>query len=60
MNKNEIYVMIFYSLLTYFIGPRIAPYIIKNYPDNYIPGFILGFSISVFLWINYGKYYSNK
>ncbi len=58
MNKKEISVMLFYSILTYFIGPKLVPMLIKNYPDNHIPGFLLGFTISVFLWINFGRYYS--
>lgn len=58
MNQKEIYVMIFYSILTFFIGPKVVPLVTKNYPDRHIPGFILGFVLSIYLWINFGKKYS--
>jgi hypothetical protein len=58
MNQKESFVMIFYSILTYFIGPRLVPLITKNYQDRHIPGFTLGFVLSILLWIKFGKKYS--
>lgn len=47
--------MIFYSLLTFFIGPLITRPFFGSHPDQCIGGFLLGFTVSVLLWMKFGK-----
>ena len=47
--------MIFYSFLTFFLGPLITRPFLGSHPDQCIGGFLLGFTISIFLWMKYGK-----
>lgn len=49
-------VMIFYSLLTFFLLPYITYYYIKT-NDGITHGIIIGSIISVFLWIKFGNNY---
>ena len=51
-------VMIFYSILTFFIGPIITRPFMSDHPDQCIAGFLLGFTISIFLWMKFGRHYS--
>lgn len=51
----SIMAMIFYSLLTFFLGPLITRPFMKDHPDQCIAGFLLGFTVSVFLWMKYGR-----
>ncbi len=51
-------IMTFYSFLTYFLGPLITRYFMDDHPDQCVAGFLLGFTISVFLWMKYGRNYS--
>ena len=51
-------IMVFYSLLTFFIGPLITRPFMNDHPDQCIAGFLLGFTISIFLWMKYGRHYS--
>ena len=51
-NNNRIFAMIFYSLLTFFAGPYLAKPLVGNNPEF---GFHLGFTLSIFLWIMYGR-----
>jgi hypothetical protein len=46
-------IMIFYSILTYFIFPLGGFYISKN-KEGITNGMILGSIISILLWFNYG------
>jgi hypothetical protein len=46
-------IMIFYSILTYFIFPLGGFYISKN-KEGITNGIILGSIISILLWFNYG------
>jgi hypothetical protein len=48
--------MIFYSLLTFFIGPFITRPFMKNHPDQCIAGFLLGFTVSIMLWMKFGRH----
>ncbi len=57
-NPTMISIMIFYSLLTYFIGPVITRSFMGDHPDQCIAGFLLGFTISIFLWMKYGRNYA--
>ncbi len=50
--------MIFYSILTFFLGPLITRPFMSDHPDQCIAGFLLGFTISIFLWMKYGRKYS--
>ena len=47
-------IMLFYSVLTYFIFPLIGFYINKN-KEGITNGMILGSIISIILWFNYGS-----
>ena len=58
-NNKVIVVMVFYSLLTYFIGPLITRPFMNEHPDQCVAGFLLGFTISVFLWMKYGRKLAN-
>jgi hypothetical protein len=49
-----IQIMLFYSVLSYFIFPIIGFYINKN-KEGITYGMILGSIISIFLWLNYGS-----
>ena len=54
-NPKRIGAMIFYSLITFFKGPLVTRPIIGEHPDQCIFGFLLGFTISIFLWMKYGR-----
>ena len=45
--------MIFYSLLTFFIGPYLVKPFINRKQDPCPTGFLVGFTISVVLWMNF-------
>lgn len=51
----SIMAMVFYSLLTFFLGPLVTRPFMKDHPDQCIAGFLLGFTVSVFLWMKYGR-----
>ena len=51
----SIMAMIFYSLLTFFLGPLVTRPFMKDHPDQCIAGFLLGFTVSVFLWMKFGR-----
>ena len=59
-NIKTIGAMIFYSLLTYFIGPLVTRSFMSDHPDQCIAGYLLGFTISIFLWMKYGRHLANK
>ena len=59
-NKITIGIMILYSILTFFIGPLVTRPFMKDHPDQCIAGFLLGFTVSIFLWMKYGRKYANK
>jgi len=59
-NQITIGIMIFYSILTFFVGPLITRPFMKDHPDNCIAGFLLGFTLSIFLWMKYGRKYASK
>ena len=42
-------IMIFYSILTFFIGPLVTRYFMKDHPDQCNAGFILGFTVDLFM-----------
>ena len=47
--------MIFYSLLTFFLGPLVTRPFLGSHPDQCIAGFLVGFTVSVLLWMKFGK-----
>jgi hypothetical protein len=57
-NPTTIGIMIFYSLLTFFIGPLITKPLFQGRPYHDVAGFVLGFVVSVILWLKYGKKYA--
>ena len=58
-NKITTFSMIMFSVITYFIGPLITRPFLKNHPDQCPAGFLLGFTISVFIWMKYIRNYAN-
>lgn len=54
-SSTSVSIMVFYSILTFFIGPYLTKPFITYGPDNCIAGFTVGFAISLVLWIKYGK-----
>jgi len=59
-SPTTIAIMVFYSLLTFFIGPLITRPFMSDHPDQCIAGFLLGFTVSIFLWMKYGYKIANK
>jgi len=51
-------IMIFYSILTFFVGPLLTRPFMKDHPDQCIAGFLLGFTLSIFAWMKYGRHYA--
>jgi hypothetical protein len=54
-NAKVIGAMIFYSLLTFFIGPLVTRPFMSDHPDQCIAGFLLGFTVSILLWMKFGR-----
>tara|TARA_B100000767_G_C19713081_1_gene513688 strand:- start:231 stop:389 length:159 start_codon:yes stop_codon:yes gene_type:complete len=52
--------MVFYSILTFFIGPVLIKPVLDGNPNIDVYGFILGFVISVGLWMKFGRNYVTK
>lgn len=57
-SPTSIAIMVFYSILTFFIGPFITRPFLKEHPDNCVAGFLVGFTISILLWMKVGRHYS--
>lgn len=57
-SPTTIFIMVFYSFLTFFLGPLITRAFLGEHPDQCVAGFLLGFTISVFLWMKYGRHYA--
>tara|TARA_B100000575_G_C23006174_1_gene579717 strand:+ start:802 stop:984 length:183 start_codon:yes stop_codon:yes gene_type:complete len=53
--NKRIIAMIFYSLLTFFITPILTSPLFEEHNDRCIAGFVLGFTISILLWMKFGK-----
>tara|TARA_B100000242_G_C42894330_1_gene414822 strand:+ start:343 stop:534 length:192 start_codon:yes stop_codon:yes gene_type:complete len=58
-NLKVIAIMVFYSFLTFFLGPFITRPFLGNHPDQCIGGFLLGFTISILLWMKFGRKYTS-
>jgi hypothetical protein len=59
-NQMTVGIMILYSILTFFVGPLLTRPFMKDHPDQCIAGFLLGFTVSIFLWMKYGRKYASK
>ena len=59
VNTTFIMIMLFYSFLTFFVGPMITTMFLKHKFSVEI-GFLLGFVVSLLLWVNLGKKYYVK
>ena len=57
-NNTTIMIMGVYSLLTFFVGPLLTRPFMGDHPDQCVAGFLLGFTISVFAWMKYGRHYA--
>lgn len=53
--NKRIRAMILYSLLTFFITPMLTSPYFEEHDDRCIAGFVLGFAISILLWMKFGK-----
>lgn len=53
--NNRIMAMIFYSVLTFFVTPLLTSPFFEEHDDRCIAGFVLGFAISILLWMKFGK-----
>ncbi len=51
-------IMVFYSLLTFFLGPVVTRPFMSDHPDQCVAGFLLGFTASILLWMKYGRHYA--
>tara|TARA_A100001015_G_scaffold314925_1_gene425547 strand:+ start:217 stop:435 length:219 start_codon:yes stop_codon:yes gene_type:complete len=54
----SVIIMIFYSLLTFFVGPFLTRPFMNDHPDQCIAGFLVGFTMSILLWMKYGRHYT--
>jgi hypothetical protein len=54
----SIAIMIFYSILTFFVGPYLTSPFFKEPSDKCVAGFLVGFTISILLWMKVGKNYA--
>jgi hypothetical protein len=59
-SQTMIGIMVFYSALTFFIGPLVTRPFLGEHPDQWVAGFLLGFTVSVLLWMKYGRHYAGK
>lgn len=54
-DPKTIGIMLFYSILTFFVGPMVTEKLMADNENKYEIGFLLGFIISVGLWMKIGK-----
>ena len=59
-NDQSIGAMVFFSVITYFVGPMVTRPFMKDHPDQCVAGFLLGFPISVFIWMKYIRKFSKN
>lgn len=59
-NKTTIGIMVFYSILTFFVAPYVSGMLLKNNPNHDVIGFAVGFVVSVILWVQFGRGYITK
>jgi hypothetical protein len=56
MTQKEIFVMVFYSVLTWFLAPMLA----QKYKYSKEVGFVSGFVLSMILYHLYGREFISK
>ena len=56
-NPTTIGIMVFYSLITFFIMPLLTRPFFKHLKDPCIIGFTTGFVVSILLWHFFGRDY---
>ncbi len=54
-NNMLIAAMVFYSILTYFVGPFIAMPFLSDETSAVAAGFVIGFIVSMLLWYTFGS-----
>ena len=55
MNDKVFYqIMLFYSVLTFFVGPNVSKIMKLGNKDPCMIGMIVGFVVSLVLWKNFG------
>ena len=57
-SPKMIAIMVFYSFLTFFLGPVITRPFLKDHPDQCVAGFLVGFTVSIILWMKYGRHFA--
>ena len=57
---KRIVLMIVFSIITYIVAPLITRPFMKDHPDQCVAGFLLGFTVSIFLWMKFGRKYAKK
>lgn len=55
-SPTRVMAMVFYSILTFFVGPFLTRPLISKFPDPCLPGFVLGFCMSILLWCKFGYF----
>ena len=58
-NNKTILLMVFFSLLTYIWGPMITRPFLSDHPDQCVAGYLLGVTISSFIWMKWGRHLAN-
>ena len=55
MNDKVFYqIMVFYAILTFFVGPKVSKMLKLDSKDPCMVGMILGFIVSIVLWKKFG------
>ena len=47
-------IMLFYAVLTFFVGPKISKMLKLDSKDSCMVGMVLGFGVSLILWKQFG------
>lgn len=53
-NQKFLQIMLFYSFLTFYLGPKLAKHMKTGHKDPCMVGMIAGFFVSLVLWKKYG------
>ena len=57
-NHKTMGLMTCFSILTFFLGPLITRPLMNDHPDQCVAGFLLGFTICIFIWMKIGRHYA--
>ena len=52
--------IMYFTIINVFIGPLLVKPFLSDHPDMCIVGFLVGFTISILLWMKYGRKMQNK